>query len=105
MMLDRGHLAATHKSAVELDEDLRAWDQDLAASAASMSTVADLVHHLRTHAGYWDRVQTGRLRTLKRGMARLMQPFFKPQIRYNLMIAEHLGRIEVALAELRDEIA
>ncbi|MDB5349803.1 MAG: hypothetical protein JWN86_1050 [Planctomycetota bacterium] len=104
LTLDREHLAASHRAAVELDEDLRDWDRELAACSASAGSVADLVRMLREHGGYWDRVQTGRLKSVKRAMARLMQPFFKPQIRYNLMLAEHLGRIEVALGELREQI-
>ena len=104
LTLDRGHLAATHEAAIELDEDLRDWDRELAGCAWTSGSVADLVRMLRDHGGYWDRVRTGRLKTVKRLMARLMKPFFTPQIRYNLMLAQHLGRIEEALAALREEI-
>jgi hypothetical protein len=101
--LDRGHLASTHRAAVQLDEKLRAWDQD-ASWCSSVGSAADLVQMLRTHGDYWDRVREGRLRTVKRLLARVGQPFFKSQIRYNLLVAECLGRIEVSLGELREAV-
>ncbi len=101
--LDRGHLASTHQAAVKLDAKLREWDQD-ASWCASVGSAADLVQLLRAHGDYWGRVREGRLRTVKRLLARLMQPFFKPQIRFNLLVAECLGRIEVSLAELRQAV-
>jgi hypothetical protein len=101
---DRSHLAATHASAVQQDEKLRLWVRELDEAQADTGSVADLVRRLREHGDYWERVQKGRLQAVKRGIARLMQPFFKPQVRYNLMVAEHLGRIEVALGEIRGEL-
>ena len=82
----------------------RLWVRDLDDAQAESGSVADLVRRLREHGDYWERVQKGRLQRVKRGLARLMQPFFKPQVPYNLMVAEHLGRIEVALDELRGEL-
>ena len=101
--LDRGHLTTTHEAAVELDEDLRAWVEETSRYPSSGS-VTELVHLLRAQGDYWERVQTGRLRTVRRLMARLARPFFTPQIRYNLLLADLVGRIEVALAELRQEV-
>jgi hypothetical protein len=101
--LDRGHLTATHQAAIELDEDLRAWSQELARFPTAGS-VAELVQFLREHGDYWERVQTGRLQTVRRILARIGRPFFTPQIRYNLLLAEMVGRIEVSLAELRQEV-
>ena len=97
------HLAPSHRAALDLDEKLRAWDARTAR--ASVGSVADLVRMLREHGDYWDRVQTGRLHKVKRGMARLMQPFFRPQVRYNLLLAEQIGRMEVTLDELRRAVA
>ena len=101
-MLILDHLAATERAAVALDVKLRVWDH--ASARNEVNSVADLVRMLREHGDYWDRVQSGRLHTVKRAMARLMQPFFRPQVRYNLIVAEQLGRIEVALDELRRKI-
>lgn len=96
------HLAPTHRAAVEMDDKLRAADARSARSA--VGSVAELVGMLREHGDYWERVQEGRLRKVKRAMARLMQPFFRPQVRYNLLLAEQLGRVEVALDELRRKV-
>ncbi len=104
LALDRGHLAATQAAAFKQDERLRAFVHELSACSAATGSVAELVHRLREQGSYWERVQVGRLRTVKRTIARLMQPFFKPQIRYNLMLAEAIGRVEVSLGELRREI-
>lgn|GEM_PF-3969277 len=100
--LERGHLTTTHDAAVKLDQQVRAWDHEQAAYSLAGS-VADLVRVLREQGDYWERVQTGRLRWVKRLVARLGQPFFRPQIRYNLLLAEVLGRVEYSLAELRRE--
>ncbi len=105
LTLDRGHLAATQRAAVKQDEKLRAVAEDLARASAAAGTVADLVRRLREQGDYWERARSGRLRTVKRLFARLAQPFFKPQIRYNLLLAESVGHIEVSLAELRRELA
>lgn len=96
------HLAPTHRAAVELDDKLRACDAQ--GAHAAVGSVAELVGMLREHGDYWERVQAGRLQKVKRAMARLMQPFFKPQVRYNLLVAEQLGRVEVALDELRRRV-
>ena len=101
--LDRGHLAATHEAAVELDEDLRAWVEDT-SSDLSTGSVAELVQLLRAQGDYWERVQTGRLQSVRRLLARVARPFFTPQIRYNLLLADLVGRIEVSLAEIRRDI-
>ena len=99
---DRGHLAATEKAAVDLEEELRAWDVE-SSRLSAVGSVAALVQLLREHGDYWERVRTGRLKTVKRIMARLGKPFLTPQIRYNLLVAEILGRIEYSLEELRQE--
>ncbi len=101
---DRAHRAPTLASAVKQDEAIRLWVRDLADASAATGSVAETVRRLLEHGDYWERVQRGRLQTLKRAMARLMQPFFRPQVRYNRMVAEHLGRIEVALDEVRREV-
>ena len=101
--VDRGHLTTTHEAAVELDEDLRAWVEETSRYPTSGS-VAELVQLLRTQGDYWERVQTGRLRSVRRIVARLARPFVTPQIRYNLLLADLAGRIEVSLAELRQEM-
>jgi hypothetical protein len=101
---DRGHLAATHKAAVRQDEKMRLWVRDLSASSAEAGSVGAMVRGLREHGDYWERVQKGRLQKVKRLLARLMKPFFSPQVRYNLIVAEHLGCIEVAMDEMRREI-
>lgn len=101
---DRAHLDATHRAAVKQDEKLRLWVRDLSDGAGEAGSVGEMVRRLREHGDYWHRVQQGRLKSVKRSLARLIQPFFKPQIRYNLIVAEHLGRIEVAMEELRREL-
>ncbi|WP_422929460.1 hypothetical protein [Singulisphaera sp. PoT] len=100
--LERGHLTTTHDAAVKLDQQTRAWDHEQSAYSLAGS-VGDLVRVLREQGDYWERVQTGRLSRVKRLIARLGQPFFRPQIRYNLLLAEVLGRVEFSLAELRRE--
>jgi hypothetical protein len=102
--LDRAHLGTTHQAAAALDVNLRASIEKNAGKPAPGS-IADLVQMLREHGDYWQRAQNGRLRTVRRVLARLTQPFFSPQIRYNLLLAEALGRIEESLAELRQEMA
>jgi len=103
LTLDRGHLTTTHEAAVELDEDLRAWIEESSRFPASGS-ITELVQLLRAQGDYWERVQTGRFPKVRRLMARFGRPFFTPQIRYNLLIADLVGRIEVALDELRQEV-
>jgi hypothetical protein len=101
---DREHLAATHALAVRLDGELRLGLRDLIDESLDAGSVGEIVRRLREHGDYWERVPRGRLRRVKLALARLMQPFFKPQIRYNLVVAEQLGRIEVALDGMRRQI-
>jgi hypothetical protein len=98
---DHVHTATTHQAAVELDEDLRAWAREHSWSS-SAGSITELVQLLRQQGDYWERAQTGRLQAVRRALARLLKPFVTPQIRYNLLIADMLGRVEVALAELRE---
>ena len=104
LVLDREHLAATHARAVKHDGVLRGIAEEMARGSATGGSAAELVRRLREQGDYWERARSGRLRWVKRLLTRLAQPLIKPQIRYNLALAESLGHVEVTLAELRLEI-
>jgi len=100
--VDRAHLARTQQAAAGLDDGLRALDhRDLGRADGPAAEAADLVRFLKEQGDYWEQSQAGRLGAVKRLLAKLVRPFFAPQVRYNLLLAETLGRVELALAELR----
>ena len=101
LTLDRGHLAATHQSAIEQDAGLRAWSiKEVPESTARPAD--ELARILRWQANYWEQAQVGRYPRIRRLLARLTRPFFDAQIRFNLLVADHLVRIEETLQHLQD---
>ena len=96
LTLDRGHLAATHRRPSSWTRKCATGVRRSRTAPRSAGSVAELVQSSASTATTGRRPD-GPSAAVKQALARLMQPFFKPQVRYNLIVAEHLGRIEVAL--------
>ncbi len=102
MTLTLDHLPASESRAVALDVRLRGWDQSTLHSEAG--SVAGLVQMLSHRADYWKRAQSGRFPKVRGVIAKVLGPFFRPQVQYNLIVAAQLGRIEASLDEIRGRL-